>query len=90
MRTSENLGTEPVSSDPPLTGRDPGIHRLDLTEDGEVLYLVYDEQRNRVARIFLPIELAGEETEERIEEWLTRVPDMRRRARHPFRPKIMR
>ena len=90
MRMSEDLGSEPVPSDPPITGRDPGIYRVDLAEDGEVLYLVYDEQRKRVARIFLPIELAGDETEERIEEWLKRVPDMRRVGRQPFRPKLMR
>ena len=90
MRTSEDLGTEPVPSDPALKGRNPGIHRVDLPEDDEVLYLVYDEHRKRVARIFLPLDLACEETEERMAEWLDRVPDMRRVAHQPFRPKIVR
>ena len=90
MRTSETLGTEPVPSDPRSTGRNPGIHRVDLPEDDEVLYLVYDEDRKRVARILLPLDLAGEETENRIAEWLDRVPEMRRTARQPFRPWIVR
>ena len=90
MRMSEDLGSEPVASDPPLTGRDPGIHRVDLPEDDEVLYLVYDKNRKRVAKIFMSTDLAGEETEERIEEWLERVPEMRRSARQPFHPRIVR
>ena len=90
MRTSETLGTESVPSDPALKGRNPGVHRVDFPEDDEVLYLVYDKTRKRVARIFVSSDLAGEWTEERIAEWLDRVPDMRRGPQHPFRPKIVR